>query len=98
MKSRHLPELAHANREKPVLYVTAVFPARIEKQLDYDKRAAGRTGGPEFFSKAGLRPVKDQRAATRLVRRLILRAAVFLCITPRATPRASSGCADLSAD
>ena len=33
----------------------------------------------------------DQSAATRFERRDILRATVFLCITPRATPRAISG-------
>src|SRR6478735_12377688 len=39
----------------------------------------------------------NQSAATRLLSRLILRATVFLWTTPRATPRASSGWAALSA-
>ena len=43
------------------------------------------------------RMASNQSAATRLLRRLILRAAVFLWSTPRATPRAISGCASFSA-
>src|SRR6187455_1349060 len=45
----------------------------------------------------GIDPRPNQSPATRLLSRLVLRATVFLWSTPRATPRAISGCAALSA-
>lgn len=50
-----------------------------------------RAGGSDLATPNHL--IAVQSAATRLVSRDNFRDAVFLCSTPRATPRASSGCA-----